>query len=232
MKQVLVASADAAVRARIHDTLSDAGHDVREAHTAPELLAQLAASRAQLDVLLLDLTLSHHTGVDLARAVRQVDGGRIPLVVFSGSVATAADARALAQLGVVGYLNEHATSQALVPALAPHLFPNSLNRRSGPRLSLGMPVELRHGGSVRGGTTANISHGGMAVRLPEPPEPMTRVQLHFRLPGTSTPIDADARVVWSDRRTLCGLQFEQVAPEAQRRIDALVESRVGDAAAG
>ena len=232
MKQVLVAAADAAVRARIDETLTDAGHDVREAQTAPELLAQLAASRTQLDVILLDLTLSHHTGVDLARAVRQVDAGRIPLVVFSGSVATAADARALAQLGVVGYLNEHATAQALVQALAPHLFPNSLNRRSGPRLSLGMPVELRHGAVVHGATSANISHGGMAVRVSDPPEPTTRVQLHFRLPGTSTPIAADARVVWNDRRTVCGLQFEQVAPDAQRLIDALVESRVGDEAAG
>jgi hypothetical protein len=49
-------------------------------------------------------------------------------------------------------------------------------------------------------------------------------RIRFRLPGSKRDIDAEARVVWSDRRAGMGLQFEKVDPPDQTSIDDFVDA--------
>ena len=118
--------------------------------------------------------------------------------------------RELASLGIAGYVNEYSASQHILPSLAPHLFPDSFNRRTSPRVVLGIPVSYRFGNTIAAALTLNLSRGGLAIRTTSPLEAGARVRVRFRLPGGQRDIDVESRVAWSDRRVGMGIQFERV----------------------
>jgi hypothetical protein len=66
----------------------------------------------------------------MLRAIRKMDQECPPVMVFSGTIKSADEVRELGTLGVTGYVNEYMAPQHIVPALVPHLFPDSSNRRS------------------------------------------------------------------------------------------------------
>jgi len=128
-KTVLIADDTPFVRERFMAALEGAGHRATFARSAAELLARVRADLEEIDLLLVDLKLPHQSGVDLIKAVRKLDGGRLPILVFSGTVSSAEEVRELAALGVSGYINEYSAAQHILPSLAPHLFPDNFNRR-------------------------------------------------------------------------------------------------------
>jgi uncharacterized protein (TIGR02266 family) len=222
-KTVIIADDAAFVRERFTAALQGAGHRAIAVRSAAELLARIRADLEQIDLLLLDLRLPPAPGVELVRSIRKVDGGRLPILIFSGTIASAEEVRELAQLGVAGYINEYSAVQHILPSLAPHLFPDSFNRRSSPRVVLGIPVAYRVGTTIAAALTLNLSKGGLAIRTMSPLEKGTRVKVRFRLPGSKKDIDAEARVAWSDRRAGMGLQFDRVEATDQALIDEFVD---------
>jgi uncharacterized protein (TIGR02266 family) len=222
-KTVIVADDTAFVRDRFATALLSAGHRALTVKSAAELLARVRADLARLDLVVLDLRLPHAGGVELVRTIRKIDGGRIPILVFSGTVASAEEVRELAALGVAGYVNEYSAVQHILPSLAPHLFPDSFNRRSSPRVVLGIPVAYRFGNTIAAALTLNLSKGGLAIRTMSPLPGGAKVRTRFRLPGSKTDTEAESRVAWSDRRIGMGLQFERVEPADQQAIDAFVD---------
>ena len=94
--------------------------------------------------------------------------GGCPILVFSGTIATADEVRDLAALGVAGYVNEYSAVQHILPSLAPHLFPDNFNRRGSPRVVLGIPVAYRFGNTIAAALTLNLSKGGVAIRTMSP----------------------------------------------------------------
>jgi uncharacterized protein (TIGR02266 family) len=157
------------------------------------------------------------------RSIRKLDEGRLPILVFSGTIATADEVRDLAALGVSGYVNEYSAVQHILPSLAPHLFPDNFNRRSSPRVVLGIPAAYRFGNTIAAALTLNLSKGGLAIRTMSPLQQNAKVRVRFRLPGSKRDIEAESRVAWSDRRVGMGLQFEKVDPADQARIDEFVD---------
>ena len=151
------------------------------------------------------------------RSIRKLDGGKLPILVFSGTIATAEEVRDLAALGVSGYVNEYSAVQHILPSLAPHLFPDNFNRRGSPRVVLGIPVAYRFGNTIAAALTLNLSKGGLAIRTMSPLQQDAKVRVRFRLPGSKRDIEAESRVAWSDRRVGMGLQFEKVDPADQAR---------------
>jgi uncharacterized protein (TIGR02266 family) len=125
---------------------------------------------------------------------------------------------------VAGYVNEYSAVQHILPSLAPHLFPDNFNRRSSPRVVLGIPVAYRAGDTITAVLTLNLSKGGIGIRTMSPLAEGARVRLRFRLPGARREIEAEARVAWSDRRIGMGLQFERVQAEDQSAIDEFVDT--------
>jgi uncharacterized protein (TIGR02266 family) len=156
--------------------------------------------------------------------VRKLDEGRLPLLIFSGTIAGAAEVRELSTLGVAGYVNEHSAPQQILPSLAPHLFPDSFNRRSSQRVALTVPVEYRVGDGVAAALALNLSHGGIAIQTASPLEAGTPVRVRFRVPASTRDIEAEGRVAWSDRRVGMGVQFEQVDAPGQLLIDHFVDA--------
>lgn len=227
-RTVLIATSDAALRDRFAAALEGGGHRAVPVATLDALLARLAPGGGPVDLLLLDLALPSAPGVNPAQAVRPA-APALQIAVFSGSVAGAAEVRALAALGVAGYVNEHATPPQILPALAPHLFPDSFNRRGSPRATLGAPVACRAGETVLAAVAVDISRGGMGLRTAMPLEAGTAVRLRFRLSGAETDLEVDARVAWADNHAGMGVQFTQLDATARRVVDAFVDAHTGGA---
>jgi len=221
-KTVIVADDTAFVRDRFKTALQSAGHRTSTVGSAAELLSLVRSGGAHIDLVVLDLRLPQAQGVALVRALRGVDGFHAPIVVFSGTIANADEVRDLSALGVAGYINEYSAVQHIVPALAPHLFPDHHNRRSSPRVVLGISVAYRLGNTIAAALTLNISHGGLAIRTTSPFDAGTTVKVRFRLPGGTKDIDAEAVVAWTERRVGMGLQFTRLQPADQSAIDDFV----------
>jgi len=172
----------------------------------------------------LDLRLSSTPGIDLIRHIRKLDTGRLPILIFSGTIGSSDEVRDLAGLGVAGYVNEYSAVQHILPSLAPHLFPDSFNRRSSPRVVLGIPVQYRFGNTIAAALALNLSHGGIAIRTTSPLDGGAKIRVRFRMPGSKRDIDAEGHVVWSDRRVGMGVQFETVDGVSQVLIDNFVDA--------
>jgi uncharacterized protein (TIGR02266 family) len=223
-KTVVVADDTAFVRDRFQTALETAGHKAIPVKSAAELLAYVRANLAHIDLLVLDLRLPNAPGVELVRSIRKLDPGRLPILIFSGTIASASEVRDLASLGVAGYVNEYSAPQHILPSLAPHLFPDNFNRRSSPRVTLGIPVQYRFGNTVAAALALNLSHGGIAIRTTSPLEAAAPIKVRFRMPGSKRDIDAEGRVAWSDRRVGMGIQFERVDGGSQMLIDSFVDA--------
>jgi len=223
-KTVVIADDTSFVRDRFRTALENAGHRAVAVKSAVELLARVRADLKDIDLIVLDLRLPHAPGVDLVRAIRKLDEGRLPILIFSGTIANAEEVRDLAALGVAGYVNEYSAVQHILPSLAPHLFPDNFNRRSSPRVVLGIPIQYRYGNTIAAALTLNLSHGGIAIRTTSPLDAGSKIKVRFRMPGSKRDIDAEGRVAWSDRRVGMGIQFETVEPDNQTIIDNFVDA--------
>src|SRR5213595_3715073 len=222
-KTVVVADDTAFVRDRFRTAVENAGHKAIAVKSAAELLARVRADLDQIDLIVLDLRLPHAPGVDLVRSIRKLDDGKLPVLIFSGTITSADEVRELAALGVAGYVNEYSAVQHILPSLAPHLFPDNFNRRNSPRVVLGIPIQYRFGNTIAAALMLNLSHGGIAIRTTSPLDSGTRIKIRFRMPGAKKDIDAEGHVSWSDRRVGMGLQFEIVDPANQTIIDRFVD---------
>jgi uncharacterized protein (TIGR02266 family) len=223
-KTVIVADDTAFVRDRFKAALEGAGHRALTVTTAAELLDSVRSELQSLDLLLIDLRLPNSSGIDVIRKIRKLDKGRIPILVFSGTVTSATEVRELARLGVAGYINEYSAVQHIVPSLAPHFFPDDHNRRTSPRVVLGMPVAYRVGNTIAAALTLNLSRGGMAIRTTSPLAQDAKARVRFRLPGSPEDIAIDAKVCWSNTRVGMGLQFEDVPTPEQTVVNDFVDA--------
>jgi uncharacterized protein (TIGR02266 family) len=227
-KTVLIADDTPLVRERFKAALEHAGHRAYTVRSAVELLARVRADVSDIDLVVIDLRLPHAGGVDLVRTIRKLDGGKLPILVFSGTISAASEIRDLADLGVAGYVNEHSAAQHILPALAPHLFPDNFNRRGNDRVVLGIPVAYRVANTIAAAVTLNLGRNGVAIRTTSPLDPASRARVRFRLPKASRDVDVDARVVWSDRRLGMGLEFERIDAADQSAVEQFVDAQFAD----
>src|SRR6476619_8302869 len=95
-KTVVIADDTAFVRDRFRAAIENAGHRAILVKSAAELLARVRADLDQIDLIVLDLRLPHAPGVELVRAVPKLGDGRLPILVFSGTIASAEEVRELA----------------------------------------------------------------------------------------------------------------------------------------
>ena len=223
-KIVIVADDTAFVRDRFKSALEGAGHRAVAVSNGNELITRVKLELDKIDLVIVDLRLPQAQGVDLVRRLRKLNPAKPTIVVFSGTIANAAEVRELAALNVSGYVNEYTALQHILPSLAPHLFPGDFNRRTGPRVVLGIPVAYRLGNSIAAAVTLNISRGGLAVRTTSPLEKGLTVKVRFRLPMSKRDIDVEAKISWTDRRVGMGLEFMNLSADDQATIADYVDS--------
>lgn len=222
-KTVVIADDTAFVRDRFREVLEAAGHRTLLVKSAGELLACLR-DEPGVDLALVDLRLPDSPGVEMIRAIRAQERAPVTVLVFSGTIASAEEVRALAGLGIAGYVNEYSSPHNILPCLTPHLFPDNFNRRGSPRAALAIPIQYRVNNTIATALTINLSRGGLAIRTTSPLENGARLQMKFRLAGAAREVEATGKVVWIDRRVGMGVQFETVDASSQAAIDRFVDT--------
>ena len=222
-KTILIAHHTAQIRDRVAAALADARHDYVTADTADAALDAVADPSRPISLAVVDVGLADNAE-NFVGDLKERSGRNVPVVVFAGTVRSGAEVPRLLAAGVSGYLNEHASTAQLVPALAPHLFPDSFDRRSSARVALGIPVSYRAGQTIAGALTLNIGKGGVGVRTMSPLAAGSAVHIKFRLPAGTSDLEATGRVAWSNRQVGFGIQFEQLDAQAQSAIDAFVDA--------
>ena len=224
VKTVVVADDTAFVRDRFKSALEAAGHRAVTVANGQELIARVKAEADKIDLIVADLRLPQAHGVNLVRLLRRIHPSNPRIVVFSGTIVNAAEVRELASLNVSGYINEYTALQHILPSLAPHLFPGEFNRRTGPRVVLGIPIAYRFGNKVAAGVTLNISRGGVAVRTTSPLERGTIVKARFRMPMGKRDIDVESKVAWTDRLVGMGFEFMRLEDDDRTSVADYVDS--------
>jgi uncharacterized protein (TIGR02266 family) len=223
-KTVLVAADTPFVRDRFKTALDAAGHHAMIVKSVAQLLAHVRADLADLDLIVLDLRMPHASGVDLVRRVRKLDQGQLPILVFSGTVSSVDEVHELAAIGVAGYLNEYSAVEHILPSIAPHLFPDSYNRRESQRVVTGLAVSYRIGTRITAALSLNLSRGGIAIRTAAPPERDTMLKMRFALPGSKKEMHTEGIVCWSVPKSGMGIRFTSVKPVDQAALDAFVDA--------
>jgi len=224
VKTVVVADDTAFVRDRFRTALAQAGHEALTVPTGAELLALLRRNVARIDLIALDLRLPQGQGVQLVREIQKLNHNRAPIVVFSGTIANAGEVRELTTLGVAGYVNEYTAVQHILPSLSPHLYPELYNRRSSPRVTLGIPLAYRVANTIASAVTLNISQGGLAIRTTSPLEVNAALRVRFRLSTSRIDLECEARVAWSVPKLGMGVEFINLDKDSQAAIHAFVHS--------
>jgi uncharacterized protein (TIGR02266 family) len=223
-KTVAVATETPFIRDRFKAALDAAGHRAMMVKSVAQLLAHVRADFDDLDLIVLDLGMPHAAGVELVKKIRKLDKGKLPILVFSGSVNSVEQVRELASLGVSGYCNEYSGAEHILPSIAPHLFPKTFPKRTHPRVVMGIPVSYSIGKTITAALAMDVSGGGMAIRTKNPPVRGTVLQVKFALPGSKRQLEAEGVVCWSVAKDGMGMQFTKVKPAEQALITSFVEA--------
>ena len=95
-KTVAVVSDTPSVRDRFKAALYSAGHRAMIVKSVAQLLATVRADFDDLHLIVLDLRMPHASGSDLVKRIRKLDQGKLPILLFSGSVQSVDEVRELA----------------------------------------------------------------------------------------------------------------------------------------
>jgi len=189
-----------------------------------QMFAHVRADFDDIHLIVVDLRMPHASGIEVVKRIRKLDRGRLPILVFAGSVQDVDEVRDLAALGVSGYLNEYTAGEHILPSIAPHLFPGNFPRREHARVVMGIPVSYRVGKTITAALAMDLSAGGMAVRTKNPPVRGTVLKVKFALPGSKRELDAEAVVCWSVQKAGMGMQFTKLKQADENLINGFVEA--------
>lgn len=232
--RVLVVEDDADLRTRMWRAFADGRHEVAVAADGGEAIEKLHALRPELVVL--DLVLPGIDGWSVLRSLRRLPLPP-PVVLLSPASHGEAYPRASAE-GVAAFIEKPFTEADLLATcervagigeggrLGGSGLLDARDRRGSPRRTLRVPAQLltREQGWWTDGELVDLGAGGAQVALRYPLPAVDGVRLAFAVPEGGR-LSVFGRLRWraaAGRGFAYGLSFEDVLPEEQRLIDALV----------
>jgi len=178
--------------------------------------AALMINQEKFDGIFLDLEMPRISGFELAQKVRRSSWNRTtPIVIVSGREERETMGQAFAT-GATFFLQKPVDRQKLSNLYRTVKGSLDENRRRSLRAPMQTEVTCTAGARSVKGITWNLSQGGMQVEVNDlhPDEP---VRVSFRLPSSSTTIDAFGVVVWvkPDRQ---GIKFTKMTNQNQVEV--------------
>jgi CheY-like chemotaxis protein len=184
---------------------------VSDSQTAAALVNQ-----ERFDGIFLDIEMPRLDGFELAKIIRQSSWNKsTPIVMVTGRAQRDTMNQSFA-LGATFFLQKPIDRQKLTSLLRTVQGPLFDNRRRYARIPMQTEVTCTLGTRAREGRTWNLSQGGMLVEV-EGLSPNDTVLLSFRLPTTTTLIEADATVVWVKEERQ-GIHFTKMSAQHQELI--------------
>ena len=207
----------------------DGGHEVAVAADGGEAIEKLHSLRPELVVL--DLVLPGLDGWAVVRGVRKLPAPP-PVVLLSVHSHSEMYARA-AEAGVAAYIEKPFSVMDLLATCdrvlredgvrprAPH------DRRAAPRRIVRVPVQVldQEQGWWTFGELVELGGGGARLSMPFPLPGDRKIRVAFAVPGETGRLSVDGRLQWrapAERGFAYGMEFVDLRPETQVRIDAFV----------
>ena len=206
------------------------GSDAYEVLTAANGAEGLRVARTALpDAVLLDVALPDLDGFEVCRRLKEDPlTAAIPVILLTGKSIPELNKKGF-EVGAVATVRKEVTTPRFLNTLRVVLT-TPLTERTAPRVSVALPVTYECADRVGTGETVILSHRGMFVSTPDPPEVGAHLLLHFALPGSEV-WESNARVVWTRRPEEehpypvgMGVKFLELPPGAQTAIAAFVAS--------
>jgi CheY-like chemotaxis protein len=229
--RVLVIEDDADLRTLMWRIFADAGHEVAMAADGAEAIEKVHSLRPELVVV--DLVLP---GLDGWAVIRSLQKLPVPPAVVLLSPHSHAEMHArAAEAGVSAYVEkpfsvvdllatcERAVREEGVRRHAPR------DRRGAPRRIVRVPVQIldRERGWWTFGELVDLGSGGARLTMPFPLPGERTIRVAFAVPGEIGRVDVRGTLQWrapAARGFAYGMEFVDVRPEEQMRIDAFVRS--------
>ncbi len=102
-------------------------------------------------------------------------------------------------------------------------------RRRNTRIPLQIPVSLTPStGAAVQTVSTDLSEGGIAVQLTQRPKNAADLRVQFVLPGTMFAIESKGEVAWESDDAHKGIRFPDLAPDAQRQLNAWISKHSQD----
>ena len=173
-------------------------------------------NQERFDGIFLDIEMPRLDGFELAKIIRQSSWNKsTPIIMVTGREQRDTMNQSFA-LGATFFLQKPIDRQKLTSLLRTVQGPLFDNRRRYARIPMQTAVTCALGTRTREGRTWNLSQGGMLVEV-EGLSPNDTVLLSFRLPTTTTLIEADATVVWAKEERQ-GIHFTKMSAQHQELI--------------
>jgi transcriptional regulator with PAS, ATPase and Fis domain len=86
------------------------------------------------------------------------------------------------------------------------------------RVTIELPITLKHADQEIRAATINVSSGGVALRCPIQLPHDTTLEVSFTLEGAKSPINAKGKLAWTGPDGLAGLNFVEIHPAFQREL--------------
>jgi uncharacterized protein (TIGR02266 family) len=104
-------------------------------------------------------------------------------------------------------------------------------RQTGPRIVASIEISFENAGASVSSSILNLIRGGVFIKADNPLPIDSLLSLRFHLPGDPEAMDIQGRVVWIKQRSGVfpagmGIQFMELSPSDQEKIQAFVESRM------
>lgn len=93
------------------------------------------------------------------------------------------------------------------------------------RVTIDLPIQLKHDDKEIEAMTVNVSSGGVALKSPIALPHDSSFDVSFTLLGEKSPIVAKAKLAWTGPDGLAGLNFVEIHPAFQRDLDRWLAER-------
>jgi len=204
-------SASLELMAEVFTSLEATVHPVNDSEAAAARIGQ-----QKFDGIFLDLEMPKLHGFDLTQKIRKSSWNKTtPVVIVTGHDDRETMQQAFAA-GATFFLQKPVDRQKLSGLFRTVRGAIAENRRRTMRVPMQTDVRCTVGSREMRGQTWNLSQGGIQIEVGDL-APGTLVRLCFRLPASSTVVDASGTVVWSkpDRQ---GIQFTHLSNHHQEEI--------------
>ncbi len=221
LKTILIATKSTETLKRFSEAFRKGGHKSFEVNNEKQFLAALNNHPQIFDLIIFDIRIGNKFSAIVKKI--QETAQNSTLAILSGSVKNPDEIKTLASLGITDYVNEHIPEEEVLQCFNPLLFPKSFDRRTSARVTLSIPCAIEVENAIISGQVLNLGKGGLALRTMEPIAVGTRITIVFRLPNQDREIKSLARIAWSNRQSLQGLQFEEIKTGDQTAIDEFID---------
>ncbi len=166
-----------------------------EIHTATSGIDALKTARSVMpDLILLDLYMPDMNGDEVcARLKEDPETAAIPVLIITSNRNDEALERC-AEAGCEGFLYKPLSKEAFLAAVEELLV---VAQRDHKRVPTEIECDIKVGDTSLETVITNISAGGAFIKMGIPPDPGSRFDVNFSVPGTDHPVTAEVTVQWS-----------------------------------